>query len=156
MWLSAPSLSQLIGSGDVSSPCISRWSWSSHFASCEPSEQVMYSALRVDIAMRSFFRDCHETAPVLRMNPSPHRDLRSALSLAQSESVYPVSWLVQLLLLKCSRKLAVDLRYWRTLLAAVRWLVRGQELYRQSAATANEISGRVASAAYINEPTIAW
>jgi hypothetical protein len=29
-------------------------------------------------------------------------------------------------------------------------------LYRQSAATANEISGRVASAAYINEPTIAW
>jgi len=30
------------------------------------------------------------------------------------------------------------------------------ELYRQSAAIANEISGRVASAAYINQPTIAW
>ena len=32
----------------------------------------------------------------------------------------------------------------------------GWELYRQSAVTANEISGRVASAAYIKEPTIAW
>ena len=56
----------------------------------------------------------------------------------------------------CSRMLAVDLRYWRTLLAAVRWLVKWEELYRESAATANEISGRGASAAYINEPTIAW
>jgi len=30
------------------------------------------------------------------------------------------------------------------------------KLYWQSAATANEISGRVASAAYINEPMMAW
>jgi len=41
-------------------------------------------------------------------------------------------------------------------LVAVRWLVKGQELYQQSAATANKISGRVANAAYINEPTIPW
>jgi len=62
---------------------------------------------------------------------------------------------VLLLLLNCSRKLALDLRYWRTLLAAVRWLVKGRELYQESAATENEIPGRVASAAYINDRTIA-
>jgi len=39
---------------------------------------------------------------------------------------------------------------------AVRWLVKGWELNQQRAATANEILGQVASAAYINEPTIAW
>jgi hypothetical protein len=41
-------------------------------------------------------------------------------------------------------------------LAAVRWLVNGQDLYQQHPATANEISGRGACAVYINEPTIAW
>jgi len=40
--------------------------------------------------------------------------------------------------------------------AAVTCLEKGLELYRLSAATANEISGVVASAMYIREPTIAW
>jgi len=53
----------------VSLLCISRWSWSRNFASREPSEQAKYSASRVDIVMRSSFRDCHETAPLLRRNP---------------------------------------------------------------------------------------
>jgi hypothetical protein len=58
--------------------------------------------------------------------------------------------------LKWSQKSMVDLRYLRTHLAVVGWLVKGRELTQQSAATANEISGRVASATYINELTIAW
>ena len=53
------------------------------------SEQVMNSALRVDLTMRLCFRDCHEIASVLERNTSPPRDLRSALLLAQLESEYP-------------------------------------------------------------------
>jgi len=59
---------ELIGSGDASLPCIYLWSWSSHFASQEPSEQAMYAASRVDIAIRSCYCDCHVTAPLLRRN----------------------------------------------------------------------------------------
>jgi len=148
IWLSGYWLSKLIRSGHASLPCISRWSWSSHFAWREPSEKAAYSASKVEIAMRSCFRDCYETAPLLRWKMLPTCDLQSALSLAQLESVYAVSWSLPpvLLLLKCSRKSAVDLGYWRTHLAEMRWLVKGRELYRQSAATANEIVGRVRSA----------
>jgi len=35
-------------------------------------------------------------------------------------------------------------------------LVKGRELYSQRVATANVISAQVASATYINEPTITW
>jgi hypothetical protein len=35
-------------------------------------------------------------------------------------------------------------------------MVKGQQFYHQSAVTASEISGRVASATYINEQTIPW
>ena len=59
------------------------------------------------------------------------------------------------LLLKCRRWWAVDLRNRSTRLAAVRWLSSGHELYLLKAETAKEISGLVASAMYISEPTIA-
>ena len=50
----------------MSLPCISWWSWSSHFASEEPSEWVIYLDLRGDIAMISCFRNCHGTVLLLR------------------------------------------------------------------------------------------
>jgi len=79
----------------------------------------MNSASRVDMAMRLCFRDCHQIAPLLARNTWPPWDLRSALSLAQSESEYPTRLLPMLMLMpmpkplpvKCSRKSAVDLRY---------------------------------------------
>jgi len=56
---------------------------------------------------------------------------------------------------KVQSKVGCGFEILETLLAAVRWLVKGQEVYQKSAVTVNEISGRVASAVYINEPTIA-
>jgi len=66
MGRSAPWMTQWIGSGEVSSSCISRWSWSSQFTSQKPPEQAIGLDLGVDIAMRFSEYDCHETALLLR------------------------------------------------------------------------------------------
>jgi len=54
----------------------------------------MNSASTVDMAMRLCFRDYHEIAPLLAKNTWPPWDLRSTLSLAQSESKYPTRLLL--------------------------------------------------------------
>jgi len=116
MRVRAPWLSQLIGSCGESfwEPWMSFGNWINHFASLEASEQAMNSASKVDMAMRLRFRDCHEIAPLLARNTWPPWDLRSVLSLAQSESEYPMRLLLMSMPLKCSRKSAVDLKYWTT------------------------------------------
>jgi len=165
----APWLSQLIGSGGMSLPWMSFCSWSIHFPSLEASQQAMNLAWIVDMAMRLCFRDCHDIAQLLARNTLPLWDLRSALSLAQAQYEYPMILLpisiltpmpmLMLMLmpmplpLKRSWNSAYDLEYSRTLLAAVIWLVSGCEFQRERTATVYEISGRIASTAYIGDPT---
>jgi hypothetical protein len=76
------------------------------------------------------------------------------LLMAQLQSVNLTTPVV-VLSLQHSQKSAVALRYWSTLFAAVIWLVNSQALDRQRVATAYDMSGRVASAAYIKHLTIA-
>ena len=89
---SAPSGSSVVGVSPVS-----RCSFRSHLASLEASEQVMYSASVVDLAIKSRFRDCHEMAQLFKINTYPPCNLRSALLFAQLESVQPAIALSPLL-----------------------------------------------------------
>lgn len=129
---------------DASLPCISEWSFNRQFTSQEPSEDGIYLASTTAIVMSAHFHDCLKATYWVRIKTCPPSNVGWAPSLARSKSMLPVrQFSLPVLVLIFSWMLAVNLRYWRTHFAGIRWMVKCHELNGPSTVTGMRYWGKL-------------